>query len=534
MNIEKLRNQYFVFSSDMNNPEFFFQGYCFVGADYVFDLGGAEKFYEERKVRVGGGEDGCYVTVEKIDEAFLFSSDFSGNKKIFYYWTPDIWVVSNSIFLIAEHLKKNNVVITANYSQLAAIGIHKSSFFNQLYSVNTFIEGIKLLPTRNRLTISKAGYCIEEIPIDISFKSYEEGLSTYIGTWIARLEGLLNNGLSLQSDLTGGADSRTVFTLLKKAAESSVNIDNLPVLRSSSTLNNTIDLEIATTIADTYKFPINGNPPTIVNRFSGEEAFLSWKILCLGVYHPIYFPPYGPQRGVVWLGGAGAENHRHFYKYDDTRSFIYSNASKILPTWLSYNVSAEISAELDRMSNTGTKINPMILHYREYRNRMHSGRTPQYISLFNPLGSKILESVSEIAGSTRLQYGQINYDLMATLLPSILKIPFDHESKNFSEERQKNVTKLGRWIKVDSGKVYEDKNVPELNDSQIRKTQSSLELLNEEFQIAKKNQFVKEFFGNDFINNASRSMTNALLNKKFPHAIDGQGIVAIIAGSLFD
>ncbi len=534
MDTKKLSNQNFIFSSNLDNPMSFFQGYCFVGADYIFGLGGAEKYYKEKGIRVEGGEDGCYVTVENLDNYFIFSSDFSGNKKIFYYWTPEIWVVSNSIFLIAQYLKENNVVITPNYSQLAAIGIYKSSFFNQLYSVNTFIEGVKLLPTRNRLIISNKGYSIEKIPSSISFKTYEEGLSTYIGTWVARLEGLLNNGLSLQSDLTGGADSRTVFTLLKKAAEYSESDDKLPVLRSSSTSNNTIDLEIATAIAHTYEFPINGNPPPIVNRFSGEDAFYSWKILCLGVYHPIYFPPYGPQRGVVWLGGAGAENHRHFYKYDDTDSFISSNASKILPSWLSYNVAAEIKSELNRMNDMGSKVDTTILHYREYRNRMHSGRTPQYISLFNPLGSKILEEVSEIAGSNRLLNGQINYDLMITLLPSILNIPFDHESKNFNEVRQKNITKLNNWIKVKPGKVYEDNKHDESNNIQVQKTKSALELLNEDFQTAKEHQFVKDFFGTNFINNASKSMDNALIDKRFPHAIDGQGIAAIIAGGLFD
>ena len=132
MNIEKLEEQYFVFSSNKINPRSFFQGYCFIGSDYIFGNEGSKKLYEEKGIAINGGEDGCYVVAEEIANGFSFSSDFSGNKKIFYYWVPGYWVVSNSIYLIIEQLKKNKFFLTANYSQLAAIGVSTGSFYNQL------------------------------------------------------------------------------------------------------------------------------------------------------------------------------------------------------------------------------------------------------------------------------------------------------------------------------------------------------------------------------------------------------------------
>lgn len=531
MNIKKLKEQYFVFSSNRDNPISFFQGYCFIGMDYIFGDGGRKKLYEEKGTKINGGEDGCYVIAENIANNFSFSSDFSGNKKIFYYWIPGYWVVSNSIYLIIEELKKNKSLVSVNYSQLAAIGVSTGSFYNQLYAVNTFVKGVKLLPTGCRLKISEASYTIEKNQNKSNFKSYEEGLSIFIGTWIARLTGLLNNGINLKSDLTGGADSRTVFTLLKKAVENSIEVNNLPVISSGSTPNNTIDLEIATKIARKYNFPINERRFSRINLFSGEESYLSWKMLCLGVYHPIYFPSGGPQSNIVSLGGAGAENHRPFYKYPDTQSFVDFNTKKISPNWLSYNVATDIKLELSRMSSMNSKIDPLILHYREYRNRMHSGRTPQYTSLFNPLGSKILEDVSEVAGNNRLQVGQLNYDIMATLLPSILDIPFDSEAKKLNKVRKENLTVLDSWKEFEVGNVYVDDN------SKVyakEKTLTALQLLNAEFQTAKENNFVKDFFGTEFITQAEIAMADALENNRFPHAIKAQGVVAIIAGSTFD
>ncbi|MGP5548345.1 hypothetical protein [Psychrobacter alimentarius] len=531
MNLHKLEDQFFIFASNMENPESFFQGYCFSECDYIFGDGGAKDFYKAKGFNIKGGEDGCYVTVESQHNVFSFSSDFSGNKKIFYYWMPNLWVVSNSLFLLAEHLKKSNVILTANYSQLAAIGIHKGGFFNQLYSVNTFIDGVRLLPTESSLSISKSGYSIQSIKKETVFKNYEEGLSVFIGMWIARLTGLLNSGIEVRSDLTGGADSRTVFTFLKKAAEESVEKENRPLLHSSSTPNNTTDLKIAEKIGEAYGLSINEKGVPTTNRFSGADSFFSWKILCLGTYHPIYFPKSGPQFNRVGLGGAGAENHRPFYKYEDIETWMNINASKVSPSWLSHNVVAEVNSEINRMTSTGSKIDPMILHYRAYRNRMHSGRTPQYVALFNPLGSKILEDISEIAGNHRLEAGQINYDLMATLLPSILNIPFDSDAKALNEVRVKNLTQLKEWHKFKPGVCYIESLVKEYPKE---KTLSALELLNSDFQRSKDKSFVRSFFGESFINQAEEMIENAVENKRFSHAVDGQGVAAILAASIFD
>lgn len=465
------------------------------------------------------------------DDGYSFSCDFSGNKKIFYYWVPGFWVVSNSIFLIAEYLKKKNISIRPNYSQLSVIGVEKCNTFNQLYSVNTFIEGVKLLPIGVSLDISKNNFKLTDIKNTTIFYSYRDGLLNFINVWVSRLSGLLNNGVEIQSDLTGGADSRTVFSLLKKSYEFVEDTSGRIILRSSTILKDNLDLEIATNIANTYGMPINEKPSVKIQKFSGMESFYSWKGLCLGVYHPIYFPNNGPNYNTVRLGGAGAENHRRFYNYKDIRTFKEVNANKMPTKYLSYEMMSDLDSEFNRMSYLGSEIDPLILHYREYRNRMHSGRTPQYTVLFNPLGSKILEAVSEVAGKERIDNGQINYDLMATLLPDVLDIPFDHESKSFNEKRRQNLTVVNMCDSVTPGNVYIDYK----EDDYLRKsnTKSAIQLLNDEFQNVKNNPFVKDFFGNEFIKNAESTMKNALDNNKFPHAINAQGIVSVIAAALF-
>ena len=160
----KVESQSFLFASNINNPDKLFQGYCFIGADYIFGDIGRQKYFNAKGTDISGGEDGCYISALKAEECFSFSSDFSGFKKIFYYWSNKIWVVSNSIYLIAQHLKKSNVPLQVNASQLASIGVSRDLFCNQLYSTKTFIEGIRLLPLNHTLKISKSGYNFIKIP----------------------------------------------------------------------------------------------------------------------------------------------------------------------------------------------------------------------------------------------------------------------------------------------------------------------------------------------------------------------------------
>ncbi|WP_058369959.1 hypothetical protein [Psychrobacter sp. ENNN9_III] len=533
MNKNKLNEQCFLFASNKENPQVFFQGYCFIGSDYISGSEGQKDFYNKTGKRINGSEDGCYIYAERINNDYLFSTDFLGYKKVFYYWTDDMWVVSNSIQLIADYLKENKISLKANFSQLSAIGIHKGSFFNQLYSVNTFIEGVKLLPAGCTLKISKSECSIERIKRLNVFSSYEEGLSLFIGTWTARLQGLLESNIHIISDLTGGADSRAVFTLLKKAKDLSLSGSDYPMLSCGSSKGNTLDLEIARDIAGCYEYPINVRRQHIENKYSGQESYESWKALCLGVYHPIYFPPHGPQNGTVSLGGSGAGNHRRVYKHESIEELVSSHVSMIKPNWLSYNVRSDIEAEIHRMSLIGSKVDPMVLHFREYRDRMHGGRNPQYMTLFNPLGSKILDEVSEVSGSSRFKVGQVNYDIMSNLLPEILGIPFDSDLKALTTERKRNLVLLDKLDRISTGKAYTSTDIS-LAQEPLKKTSSAIEFLNEDFQVARAKVFVKDFFGKEFINKTDNTMKLALEHKMFNHAIDGQGVAAMIAASIFD
>lgn len=529
----KVESQSFLFASNINNPDKLFQGYCFIDSDYVFGDVGREKYFNVKGIDISGGEDGCYISALKVKEDFYFSSDFSGFKKIFYYWSNKIWVVSNSIYLISQHLKKSNIPLQVNASQLASIGVSRDLFCNQLYSTNTFVEGIRLLPLNHTLKISKSGYSFIEIANDLSFDSYELGLTNFIIIWISRFSSLLRNNINIRADLTGGADSRTIFTLLKNAAEYTTNSTGTLGFRTGHTPTNTTDLEIATKVGLAYGYKVNNEKFPITNIYTSKESIDIWKVLCLGVYHPIYIPTFGAQPDVVSIGGASAGNSRVHYKENSPEALFNKHLSGLSPKWLSYNALTDCINEFNDIKESKSDVDPLIVHYRRYRNRMHAGRTPQYSTMFNPFASKFLENVAEKAGALRLSNAQINYDLMSALLPGVLDIPFDLPSKEFNEIRQKNLTKISVPDLFCVGSVYIEDDISygksDVSESCI------YELLNEEFQTSKRQPFVVDFFGKPFIDKANNTMLDAIKNKRFnPHPVDAQGISAIIAGGLFD
>lgn len=527
--MDKLQDQYFLFSRSLNNPKEFFQGYCFHDSNYIYGREGYEKYKSETGISIAGGEDGCYVLMKNEGSSFQFSSDYYGYKKIFYYWQEDFWVVSNSVYLIAEHLKSNNIELKVNYSQLAYIGRdRKGFFFDQLFSLNTFIENVKILPIGHELFISDECCRVVKNDNNLVFTTYEEGLSYFLGVWVSRIAGLLANDIHVRADLTGGLDSRAVFAIVKKATELS-DSNNIPAFNTGTTVNNKIDLEIATEITEFYGFPINKLKAPAISRFSAYESFESWKILCLGVYHPIYLPGAGPQYNLVSLSGGGAENHRPLYSFNNAETFIKRHIHEIRPNWLNLNILNDFKFEIRRISNSSS-MEPMIQHYREYRNRIHTGRNSQYKTTFNPLGSKILDALSEIAGSDRIANGQINYDIMATLLPSILDIRFDNPTKSLTSAKERSLTKLPFWDSFPIGKAYYSGNV---SIEPSARNISSLNVLKENFDNSKNIPFVKDFFGNDYIKAAETIMEAAITNNGFVHSVEARGISAVIAASVF-
>lgn len=514
-----------------------FQGYCFVGKDYVSGSEGALAFQKEKGACVPVGEDGCYVTADTDSNGDVrISTDFYGYKKVFYYWDESFWAVSNSIFILCEHLKENGVRITPNYGQLAAIRLSNSAL-NQLPSFYTYVNGVKLLPLGVSLIIGDSGVCFEKIPKKECTYSYESELENFLDIWVSRFETLMNDSrIKITSDITGGLDSRVIFAILHFAASRlGVSPEGKVRLKCGSVRGDTADLDVARIVCRTFGMPLNSRPVGSAPPLDGYNSYITWKCLSLGSYHPIYMPNYLPDSFNISFSGGGGENYRPFYeKFMKSKSidrFVDSNSSRVHPEWLSYQFREEIQESFSLISeNSGEESDPLMLHYQHFRNRFHAGRAPQSTVTFNALGSWSLNNVANLAGVERLGSAQIYFDIINSLCPKLLDISFDKPEKSPSDSVLKGLAEIKLGVSPSPGAVYAGK---ERYHERCNGEGEKLSFLEADFHTACRNPFVRSFWGDDFIEENKRVLELAVRDGKLKHAVDGQGISAIIASSVF-
>ena len=305
----------FLFSSTTENPDRFFQGYLFHDADYVFGDKGFEAFCRARGVNRVAGEDGCYIQAEKTDDGFhRFSTDYHGFKKLFYFWDSGFWAVSNSLYQLALHIRRHGYAVEPDESQLAAMTTEgtfypsgRGSFFSQMTSFDTIIRGVRLVPADCVLWIGPAGVRLENVIHELPDSDYHYQLGHYIDKWIGRLRTLASeSSVPIFCDLTGGLDSRAVFGLLLKAIEGNDAVrDKRIQIRCGMSRRARKDHAIANRICRHYGLSLNGRLRRSRRWLNGKTSYALWKDLCLGIYHPIYFPNTFPAGNIVHLGGGG-------------------------------------------------------------------------------------------------------------------------------------------------------------------------------------------------------------------------------------
>ena len=546
----------YLFSSFIDNPEFFFQGYCFVDADYIFGLEGAEKYHRITGKRIGSGEDGCYITANKEYENYIFGSDHSGFKKIFYYKNPITknWVVSNSINLMVEHLSEHGIRVSPNYEQLVFMAA-KGSFAQQLVSFNTIAAEIMLLPINTSLKIGKECLEINRNASEISLeKSYEELLYNFVEIWVSRFKTLLSNDkLFISQSITGGVDSRAVFAL-SHLARQEVKVYADYKLICTLTRGDPIDIDIAQKICSHYDYELNNKDNHTVNKkvkLTNLQKYEVWKDTSLGIYRPIYFPNKGINAFNITIGGGGGENHRPFYgknikaSADDRfdlfidrfcQNIDYNYLNNCEKDNLNNLLKQDMDMTIEHLSQQpeNQHLDKLVIHYRHFRNRLHAGLFPQYRSAITPLSSKLLDCIANEENIDKLENSQILYDLI-NLVEGLLDFSFDRQDKEPTANNLKDLVKIKKDMKYVEGKSYIG-NVDNTSFPQEKEQGGSNPLfyLNKDFEAACESSFVKSVWSEEFIESAQEIMTKALLAGRLTHATDGMEISTIISTAMIN
>lgn len=536
----------FLFSSKLENPSRFFQGYFFQKADYVYGQAGFEAFCQTRRIRRPVREDGCYIQAEETRSGYRFSADFSGFKKIFYFWDGGFWAVSNSLYRLAEHLSQNGYPVRPNVCQLAAAAAEgtfypsgRGSFFSQMTSFDTIVRGIRLAPIDCTLRIGSAGARVEKEICQATDDDYRGQLGRFLGTWIGRLETLMQQDpLQISCDLTGGLDTRTIFALLLCALRRSGSEidDHIRFHTGGGGYLARRDRNVASSLCKYAGRALNGRLARKPKWLRGKDSYLRWRDLCLGVYHPIYFPNTSPSAEIIYLGGGGGENHRRFYSQfldaPSADSFVARRTRDIKLRSTRPDFELALQQAIDSiMDRAPENLDAMECHYRHFRNRFHSGRQPQYAVTYQPLASKLLDGITAVGREAPFPNGLLHYDILYNLQPELLEIPFDKLRKLPGRNVRKHLTSLSTYSIPSGNRFIEDSRVS--RPKRRKNEASAIDHLQEDFARAK-NGFATEFLGKRYVRRAERSMQRAARTGSFSGPTRSKRVAVVVACGMFD
>ena len=508
----------FVFSSFEPLPNFWFDGYCFSGANIIYGSGGAEQF-QNSGGRIQPGEDRCYVVVSRKFGKTFVGADFKGYAHLFYYLKGSVWAVSNSLTFLADFLRAKGISLTPDMAQIASWHIRRS-FGNQMTSHRTSFREIYLLPSFCQIEISPFGAYVKNREIE-DVGNYHDEITRFLSIWVSRIATLLRYEIAtIYSDITGGRDSRTVLALLLAGAKAAnINIGDRVTFITDLRERFASDSAVARVLAETYGFNL-GTRRKQKRSLSSDEAYSQWKSMDVGCYGPIYFPDRVAEGHIVEFGGGGGESHRPFYDQIPVDEFL-AHEGKLIPDQWKGEWASSVKESIDlAMASSHRPMHPLIHHYREFRNRFHAGRAQMRLFHWAPLGSKFLQRASDACDLDALQEHQVLYDIMHALQPGLEGYVYDTPDKALTtKNRERLVTPQS--LELVSGEMYGNFDRKPLEEKPYNKKNLLARLLDEVDEAVR--EVPADLFPVGYTKNIRDKLASATELGEFEHAVRGLG-----------
>lgn len=520
----------FLVSNTYPPEDGFFQGYCFVGNDLVFGREGARQYQAETGKSIPQAQDGCYVTVAQTGDSFTFDVDYSGFTILYYYHDGVNWVVSNSFSRVVDYLRQIGARIQPNYAHIAAANGRRMAL-GQLFSLETMARGIRVAPRTHTLIVHPHRVdFIRRVEVRQEFDDYGEALSGYLETWVSRMETLMvASDADFTVDLTGGVDSRTNFALVLAAMNRLGRKATPPRLRCSSGPGNRVDIEVAKKIATAYGLQMNDRREMQRIHLNSDQSFQVYRDQTLGVYFPFYRPTQAPTPGSITIGGGGGGLHRNTYeriiKSDDPEVFFTQHAKHLKHPEFEEEFVRDGQKFLEEVLLPGE--DPLRVLLREGRVRYHSGRTPRNEVAFTPLHSVSADFVQSIAGDERLDSGQLNYDIMYSIDPKLMVMPYDSVEKEPSSDVKNNLVGALLSKEANPGRVWSADTI-----SNDQSDGNEVWSYARAFDVAVSNRFVSNFWGSKVLAEANSLMETLKKGESIGNAANGVPIAAILSADL--
>lgn len=293
---------------------------------------------------------GSYVYVKKTDEKISIYQDFDGCYGIYLFSGKNgEFCISNSFLYLMEYVAPNqSLSLNEDYAKSYLTSVLCSFAYRQ-----TLANEIESLPRNYVIHIDLKTKEIEYEVIDYKENSIalnsKEGidvLDDWFYRWTSLFHNLKKQTNNIQADLSGGFDTRVVFSLL---IASGIDLNEITINSiNDKKYVHEADFKIASKIADEFNFKLNDNSNLDFSRYYFQEIETPIDISFyskLGFHNQMYFQLYkniSPFYSITGFGGEiirgyGSETYDSFISYareisldfvQPTRNILNSNIDK--------------------------------------------------------------------------------------------------------------------------------------------------------------------------------------------------------------
>lgn len=343
--------------------------------------------------------DQCCVYLEKKQEQIIITTDRIGYGTLYCWNDGGEWAICNSLGYLVNYLKNLNIKISVNTNFTAQYltggctpFTYKDTFFNEIELIPKYFSvNIDIINKTYSLKL-------KEISKPVSIIS-EQGLyliDKWANKWIGIFNGLVNNGIHIQLDLSGGMDSRITFALVYA---SNIDINKIAINSNKSVSNE--DFEIASKISNIYKFSLNQK---MLNTFPmGIEDIIKIFTISKKYFHLSTQPRHFWDQLNVRLTGFSGELRRGTWRMSLKKyykQYMWQAFGKELVNKAFNNLIASITDLVDVSEELSDETPIMEILYKNSRMRWHFGGATYselFLNrlLFSPLSDPILDLIHQ-------------------------------------------------------------------------------------------------------------------------------------------
>ena len=181
--------------------------------------------------------DGAYISVVRSGDTVTVSQDFLGCWGLYLFETEGYFALSSSFPMLLDHvMRRFPLTLNREYADYFLPADLSSASFSE-----TLVDQIRLLDRASVVKIGISGKCLSLEHIDYEENTVRvdtpQGMAL-LDSWFAKWTGLIRNlkakTNNIQTDLSGGFDSRLVLSLL---LGSRVNLKDVFIFSIEDTLH---------------------------------------------------------------------------------------------------------------------------------------------------------------------------------------------------------------------------------------------------------------------------------------------------------